>query len=233
MRRDPLEVDAQHVQHQVREHGVGGHEQRAEHHDEWRRDEEPAHDGRDVAPAADAAAVAARSRPDRFEQCIRGGGPRVQRTRYPRTHISDHTGAAHPRRGHTVGRQRERQRRATQREQLQWRCVTPHEPGREQYADRQPRDSLAIQPDARAPVQHERGERHRRDPQEHVQPRGAGSAQQHVAQHAEDQTGDQQRSHGNDSGAAGPLAGRPFAAGWAALGRLGHHHLTHTLRSRH
>ena len=119
--RDPLEVETKHVRHQLREHGVGRHEQRPEHRDERRGDHEAARDGRGTAPPGRTAGLDTRGGPRRIHKRKRRGRPRVQCAQRQRAGVSKHARATHPGRGETMGREREGQRRAAKREQLQRR----------------------------------------------------------------------------------------------------------------
>jgi hypothetical protein len=119
-----------------------------------------------------------------------------------------HPRTTHPGRGETMSREREGQRRAAKREQVQRRSVAPRESGREHDADHQPRDTLAVECESRAPVQGERGDCDRRDPQRQVQTHRAGSAQQRIAHRAEDDARHEQRRDG--AGWHGIEASRPL-----------------------
>ena len=152
MTRDPLEVETKHVPHQLREHGVGRHEQRPEHRDERRGNHEAARDGGGTAPPGRTAGLGTPGGPRRIHKRKRRGRPRVQCAQRQRAGVSKHAGATHPGRGETMSREREGQRRAAKREQLQRRSVAPRESGGEHGADRQPRHALAVQCESRAAV---------------------------------------------------------------------------------
>ena len=79
--------------------------------------------------------------------------------------------ATHPRRGRTMSRDREGERRGGQRKQLQRYSITPREAGGEEDTDYQPPDARAIECERRTPVQRQRGNRDRRNPQRQVEPR--------------------------------------------------------------
>ena len=197
MARDLLEVEPKHVCHKLREHGVGRHEQSPEHHNQRRGDHEAARDGRGTAPSAATAGLGTRSGSRRIHERKRRGGPRVQRAQRQRAHVSEHARATYRGRGETMSREREAQRGAAKREQLQRRSVAPCESGRERDADHQPDGTLAIHCESRVAVQRDGGDCDRRDPQRQVQTRRAWSAQQRIARSAENHARQEQGPDGS------------------------------------
>ena len=111
--RDLFEVETEHVRHELGEHGVGRHEQRAEHCDEG-------HD--DARPRATAAALRQRARGRRRHGGRTASHRRPQAWRpstragahHQRAGVSNDAGPAHPCRNRAMSREREGRTSRTQ-----------------------------------------------------------------------------------------------------------------------